>query len=142
VHDTHLVDQIRIVAEMDVARAALRAGMVGEQLGFDAAACAMLATAVSELARNIIKYAGKGEVRLTRLEGSRPGVEVIAIDQGPGISDTAAALTDHYSSSGTLGLGLPGVRRLMDEFELESEAGKGTRVVARKWRPRLTTTRG
>ena len=128
-----MAEQIHIAAEMDVARAALRAAMIGEQIGFDATARAMLSTAVSELARNIIKYAGKGEVRLTPLDGDRPGVEVVAIDQGPGISDTAAALTDHYSSSGTLGLGLPGVRRLMDEFELQSAVGEGTRIVARKW---------
>ncbi len=127
-------DQIHIGGEMDVARAALRASVVGKELGFDAVNCAKFATAVSELARNILKYAGKGEVRLTPLDGSRPGLEVMAIDRGPGIADTAAALSDHYSSGGTLGLGLPGVRRLMDEFELDSVVGEGTRVVARKWR--------
>ena len=129
-----MVEQIRIIGDLDVARAALQAGAIGGRLGFDATARAMLATAVSELARNIVKYAGTGEVRLNCLRGDRVGIEVVAVDRGPGIADTEAALSDHFSSSGTLGMGLPGVRRLMDEFELESAPGRGTRVTARKWR--------
>jgi serine/threonine-protein kinase RsbT len=75
-----------------------------------------------------------GQVRLTLLESSRGrGVELTAADQGPGIANIAQALTEGYSSAGGLGLGLPGVRRLMDEFEIVSEPGHGTRVVARKW---------
>ena len=94
----------------------------------------MISTAVSELARNILKYAGRGEIRLRRVDGpAGRGIEIQAEDNGPGIPDPEAAMRDHYSSSGTLGLGLPGVKRLMDEFSLESRVGEGTRVTARKW---------
>ena len=94
----------------------------------------MIATAVSELVRNILKYAGSGEIRLRRVkEKAGRGVEIEAVDHGPGISDCEAAMQDHFSSSGTLGLGLPGVKRMMDEFSLESAPGEGTRVTARKW---------
>jgi serine/threonine-protein kinase RsbT len=94
----------------------------------------MIATAVSELVRNIIKYAGSGEIRLRRVKkmGAR-GIEIEALDNGPGIADCEAAMQDHYSSSGTLGLGLPAVKRMMDDFSLESTPGEGTRVTARKW---------
>ena len=94
----------------------------------------MIATAVSELVRNILKYAGNGEIWLRRIkEPSRRGIEIEALDRGPGIADCEAAMLDHVSSGGTLGLGLPGVRRMMDEFSLESTPGEGTRVTARKW---------
>jgi serine/threonine-protein kinase RsbT len=81
-----------------------------------------------------LKYAGTGEVRLRQVEGQlRRGVEIEAIDRGPGIADPDAAMRDHFSSGGTLGLGLPGVERMMDEFWLDSTPGEGTRVTARKW---------
>ncbi len=84
--------------------------------------------------RNILKYAGSGEIRLRRVTGADGrGVEIEAIDQGPGIADCEEAMNDHFSSGGTLGLGLPGVKRMMDEFSLESTPGEGTRVTARKW---------
>jgi serine/threonine-protein kinase RsbT len=94
----------------------------------------MIGTAVSELARNILKYAHTGEIWLRHVEGPKGrGIEIEALDEGPGIADTEAAMRDHVSTSGTLGLGLPGVARLMDEFSLDSAPGKGTRVKARKW---------
>ena len=94
----------------------------------------LVATAVSELARNIVKYAERGSVRMRQVRArGRRGIEIVAEDAGPGIADVDAAMRDAYSTSGTLGLGLPGVKRMMDEFELESEPGKGVRVVARKW---------
>ena len=94
----------------------------------------MIATAVSELARNILKYAVSGEIRLRQVDGpSGRGIEIEAVDRGPGIEDPEAAMRDHFSSGGTLGLGLPGVRRMMDEFSLESTPGEGTRVTAVKW---------
>jgi serine/threonine-protein kinase RsbT len=84
--------------------------------------------------RNILKYAGVGEVRLRQVKKiGASGVEIEAIDHGPGIADCEAAMQDHFSSSGTLGLGLPAVKRMMDEFSLVSSAGEGTRVTARKW---------
>ena len=103
-------------------------------IGFDETICQMIATAVSELANNIIKYAGRGEVLMDRIiAGSRMGMEVIARDKGPGIEDIQKAMEDHYSSGGTLGLGLPGVKRMMDEFELTSQPVKKTTVTIRKW---------
>ena len=94
-----------------------------------------MATAISELARNIVSYAGQGEIvlRATQNSGS-PGVTVIARDDGPGIPSIEQALRDGYSTSGSLGLGLPGVRRLVDEFEIASEVGRGTTVTIRKWK--------
>ena len=95
----------------------------------------MVATAVSELATNIIRYAVKGELtlRLVEQEG-REGIEVVAQDEGPGISDLDKALTDHFSSGGSLGLGLPSVKRIMDDFHIESREGAGVMVIARKWK--------
>jgi anti-sigma regulatory factor (Ser/Thr protein kinase) len=100
-------------------------------LGFPKHECNSISTSVSELARNILKYAGSGEIVLE--ETDRRGVQVTAKDKGPGIEDVEAAMQDHYSSSGTLGLGLPGVRRMMDEFEIDTTPGEGTTVVVRKW---------
>ena len=95
----------------------------------------MIATAISELARNIVLYAGRGEIHLEIIEdGDKQGVQVIAADSGPGISNVEQAMQDGYSTSGSLGLGLPGVRRLMDEMKIQSEVGKGTTVRARKWK--------
>jgi anti-sigma regulatory factor (Ser/Thr protein kinase) len=126
--------RIRIASDGDLARAVLEAGRVAKAVGFDASLVAMLSTAVSELARNILKYAGNGEIFVEKMQhGVRNGVRVIAKDKGPGIEDVEQAMADHFSSSGTLGLGLPGVKRLMDEFEIESAPGRGTRVTVTKW---------
>jgi len=128
--------ELRIVirAELDASRAVLESTEFARAAGFAETPSRMIATAVSELVRNILKYAGRGELLLRRVE--RPqgrGVEIEARDAGPGIEDPEAAMSDHFSSSGTLGLGLPGVQRMMDDFELHSTPGEGTRVVARKW---------
>ena len=129
-HKLHLT----IGNESEASRAALQVTAYLRAAGFDDVPSHMVATAVSELARNIVKYASHGEIWLRHVEGKRGrGIEVEAVDDGPGIEDTEAAMRDHVSTGGTLGLGLPGVRRLMDEFELDSAPGKGTRVTARKW---------
>jgi serine/threonine-protein kinase RsbT len=101
---------------------------------------AHVATAASELANNLWMHAARGgQVSVALIESmDRRGVELTAVDEGPGIADLAQALTEGYSSAGGLGLGLPGVRRLMDEFEVHTGAGRGTRVVARKWMPRCS----
>ncbi len=123
-----------IRTETDASRTVLEATLYSREAGFDETPSHMIATAVSELVRNILKYAGNGEIRLRRIrEPSRRGIEIEALDQGPGIADCEAAMQDHVSSGGTLGLGLPGVRRMMDEFSLQSTLGEGTRVTARKW---------
>jgi serine/threonine-protein kinase RsbT len=125
---------LAIRTELDASRAVLQSTEYSQAAGFDEAPSRMIATAVSELARNILKYAGKGEIRLRQVEAqSGRGIEIEATDRGPGIADPEAAMRDHFSSGGTLGLGLPGVQRMMDEFSLASTPGKGTRVTARKW---------
>jgi serine/threonine-protein kinase RsbT len=129
-------DDTRVLVNSDsdivLARQKGRALAVG--LGFSASDATLVATAISELARNIVLYAGQGEIILKRLDnGGRTGVSVVARDDGPGIPDIDHAMQDGYSTSGRLGLGLPGVRRLMDEFEIVSDAGKGTCVTVRKW---------
>ena len=126
--------RLAIRTEMDASRAVIESTEYSQAAGFPETPSRMIATAVSELARNILKYAVTGEIQLRRVkEVGRRGVEIEAIDRGPGIADCEAAMNDHFSSGGTLGLGLPGVKRMMDEFSLESTLGEGTRVTARKW---------
>jgi serine/threonine-protein kinase RsbT len=130
------MNQIRIPVrnETGIAWAVMEARKAAIAIGFDEVICQMIATAVSELANNIIKYAGRGEILMDRIiAGSRVGMEVIARDRGPGIEDIQKAMADHYSSGGTLGVGLPGFKRMMVEFELTSEPGKRTTVTIRKW---------
>jgi serine/threonine-protein kinase RsbT len=106
------------------------------ELGFSSGDATLIATAISELARNIVSYARNGQVILKDIQGSnRVGIAVTASDDGPGIPDVGQALRDGFSTSGSLGLGLPGVRRLMDEFEIVSKPGQGTKVGVKKWRP-------
>ena len=125
---------LSIRTELDATRAALESTLYSQAAGFDETPSRMIATAVSELARNLLKYARSGEIRLRQVEGPGVrGIEIDASDRGPGILDPEAAMRDHFSSGGTLGLGLPGVKRMMDEFSLESTPGMGTRVTAVKW---------
>lgn len=121
--------------EYDVSRARVAASALAERAGFSRGAKYRLATAVSELATNLVFHATAGGViRLAAvaLDG-RIGIEVVAEDDGPGIADLELALTDGHSTNGGLGSGLPGCRRLVDEFEIQSQAGQGTRVVVRLW---------
>jgi serine/threonine-protein kinase RsbT len=130
----NVVAQIAIRADVDIISARERGRALAAELGFNRGELALIATAISELARNILTYAGQGEIALDREElGQKRGIVVIARDQGPGIADVDLALQDGYSTSRSLGIGLPGVRRLMDEFELSSEPGSGTTVTAKKW---------
>jgi serine/threonine-protein kinase RsbT len=124
----------KICSEKDASLTVLESTLYSREAGFGETPSQMIATSVSELVRNILKYAGTGEIRLRRVKkmGGR-GIEIEAIDQGPGIVDCDAAMQDHFSSSGTLGLGLPAVKRMMDEFSLVSKPGEGTKVTARKW---------
>ncbi|PQO32304.1 ATP-binding protein [Bremerella cremea] len=127
--------RIWINSEASLARSIMATRKLAESIGLQNNQVALVATAVSELARNILKYAKQGEVILRPVSQlTRPGIEVVAWDRGPGIEDVDTAMCDHHSTGGTLGLGLPGVKRLMDDFEIESEVGKGTRVTARKWK--------
>jgi serine/threonine-protein kinase RsbT len=115
---------------------------LAERLGFSRTDATLIATAISEVARNIVVHVGKGEIVMRPLyEAERYGIVVIARDEGPGIRDVQAALQDGYASRGGLGLGLPGARRLMDEFELHSELDQGTTVTMTKWRVRAELER-
>ncbi len=126
--------RVEVLAEADVAKAIYAAQSLSQEMGFEKTARFMIATAVSELARNIFVYAGAGEVAVQAVEvDGKWGFEVIAEDAGPGIKDIALALKEGYSTGGTLGLGLPGVKRLMDEFYIDPERQIGTMIVARKW---------
>jgi serine/threonine-protein kinase RsbT len=106
---------------------------VAERLGFSRTDLTVIATAVSEVTRNIVRFAGAGELVIEIVQEPRRGIRVVAQDAGPGIPDLDQAMTDGYSTYNGLGLGLPGARRLMDEFTLASEAGRGTTVSMTKW---------
>jgi anti-sigma regulatory factor (Ser/Thr protein kinase) len=127
-------------------RSVIEASRIAREIGFSATEAQAISTAASELTRNILKYAGSGQLSIKEIGANdgRRGIEVTASDRGPGIADVDAAMSDHFSSSGTLGLGLPGVKRMMDEFEIESEPGRGTRVVIRKFiaKARRATLKG
>jgi serine/threonine-protein kinase RsbT len=126
-----------MVGDADIVEARRSARQLGEELGFSSTDLTLLATAISEIARNIIVYAGTGEVTLrTVVANGRLGIEVVAQDSGPGIADLELAQQDGYSTGAGLGLGLPGARRLVDEFEIESAPGGGTVVRLVKWGPR------
>ena len=127
--------RVPIYHEADIV-AARRAGRsMAETLGFQGADLTVIATAISELSRNIVKYAGHGEIVLWHDQNGRgPGIAVQARDQGPGIADLALAMQDGYSTSLGLGLGLPGAKRLMDAFDISSSLGQGTVVTTWKWR--------
>jgi serine/threonine-protein kinase RsbT len=123
-----------IASETDIVAARRSGRRLAESAGFTTADLTAIATAISEVARNITTYAGRGEMTMTVIEnGERRGIEVRAEDHGPGIEDVERAVTDGYSTGRGLGLGLPGVRRLMDELVVDSRVGVGTTVVMRKW---------
>ncbi len=123
-----------IRSDLDIVSARVEARDLAKQLGFGTIDQARIATAISELTRNIVLYAGEGTITLRVLQqGGKRGLEVVCEDQGPGIEDLDLVMQDGYSTSRGLGMGLPGARRLMDEFEIHSQVGEGTTVIARKW---------
>jgi len=127
--------RVRIERDVDVVTARQEGRALALLLGFSSGDATVVATAISELARNIVLYAKGGEIVITLAEqGSRRGLKITARDEGTGIRDVERVLRRGYSTSGGLGLGLPGVRRMMDEFELVSQSGKGTVVTVKKWR--------
>jgi serine/threonine-protein kinase RsbT len=130
------VDDVRVAirTDADVVTARQEARAMGAGLGFSGTDLTLLATAISEIARNITTYAGEGEVALRVLDdGGRQGIEVVATDDGPGIDDVELAMQDGFTTGNGLGLGLPGTRRLVDEFELRTQPGSGTLVRLVKW---------
>ena len=130
-----LEERIAIESDSDVVTARQRARELAAGLELTSTDQTLLATAISEVARNITTYAVRGEVILSivRDSGGREGIRVVARDEGPGIEDIERALQDGYTSGGGLGLGLPGARRLVDEFAIESVPSEGTTVTLVKW---------
>jgi serine/threonine-protein kinase RsbT len=127
--------RVAINSDQDIVTARQKGRALAIELRFSTGDATLIATSISELARNIVSYAGKGEITLKVVQGSgRHGISIVASDRGPGILDVRQAMKDGFSTSGSLGLGLPGVRRLMDEFEISSEPGRGTIVTVRKWK--------
>ncbi len=127
-------DRVVVRHEADIISARQSARGLAATLGFSESDLILIATAISEVARNMVEYAHGGEIALRALqEGSRRGLEIVARDEGPGIADLQLAMQDGYSTGHSLGLGLPGARRLMDEFQIDSRLGAGTTVVMRKW---------
>jgi serine/threonine-protein kinase RsbT len=125
---------VAINSDQDIVTARQRGRALAADLGFSSTDSILIATAISELARNIVSYARKGEITLKAIHGSsRHGILVVASDNGPGIPDVLQAMRDGFSTSGSLGLGLPGVRRLVDEFQIASQPGRGTTVTVKKW---------
>jgi serine/threonine-protein kinase RsbT len=132
----NLPDEVRLDVgdSADNALAISAARRLAREIGFDESEEFLIATAVSELSTNILRYAGSGQITLrpVRSEG-RTGIEVVALDAGPGIADIGRAMQDHYSTGGSLGLGLPSVKRIMDSFRLEARPRGGMLCTARKW---------
>ncbi|MGB9634671.1 MAG: anti-sigma regulatory factor [Chloroflexaceae bacterium] len=124
-----------IRSDLDIVIARTMARDMARTLGFSAIDQARIATAVSELARNIYLYAGTGTVTVREVEKlGRKGIEIVCEDQGPGIPDIDLVMQDGYTTSRGMGMGLPGAKRLMDDFSIQSQVGVGTKIVLRKWR--------
>lgn len=127
--EVQIVDESHIVTVRKAIREA------ATRLGFGLTDVTRIVTAGSELARNVFHYAGSGVMRLNEMEtGDKIGIQLVFEDHGPGIADIEQAFEPGYSTSGGLGMGLPGTRRLMDEMEIQSQVGIGTKVTVRKWR--------
>jgi len=125
---------IPIERDADIVTARQKGRELAAAVGFSSTEQTVIALAISEITRNIVTYAGRGKVFISRAEeGGRRGVLVIAADEGPGIADIELAMRDGYSTARSLGVGLPGTRRIMDEFQVESSVGQGTTVRMTKW---------
>lgn len=133
-----MVDERRVAinADVDIVTAREQGRALASRLGFSGSELTVIATAISEVARNIIEYGRRGEIVLSLIQqGNRHGIAIVARDEGPGIPNIAQAMQDGFTTGGGLGLGLPGARRLMDEFDIVSRSGMGTTVTMRKWKP-------
>ncbi|MFC5602167.1 anti-sigma regulatory factor [Sporosarcina koreensis] len=125
---------VEIITEWDIVAARQLGRNEAKKAGFGTVDQARITTAISELARNIYLYAGKGKIEIERVsEGGLFGIKIIASDEGPGIPDLRKVMEDGFSTSGGLGAGMPGVKRLMDEFKVTSEPGAGTIITSTKW---------
>jgi len=126
--------RVLINSAADIVTARQKGRTVAQELGFDGSDLTLIATAISEVARNIVMHAKSGEIILEPTNhGSKRGIQVVARDEGPGIKDVAKAMQYGYSTNKGLGVGLPGAKWLMDEFEIDTRVGKGTTVTMKKW---------
>jgi len=126
---------VQIEVDADIVEARQQGRALAIDIGFSRSEQVLIATAISEAARNILQYAQRGEIVLEPLmDGDKEGILIIARDQGPGIKDIQLALEDGYSSSGGLGLGLPGIKRLVNEMDVRSVPGQGTILTLKKWK--------
>src|SRR4051812_35154564 len=130
--------QTEIRSAIDIVTARQRGRALALELGFNGADVTLIAAAISEVARNIVDHAKKGEILMssvtTSANGGKTGIQIIARDEGPGIRDVAQAMQYGYSTRKGLGVGLPGAKWLMDEFDIASEVGRGTTITMKKWR--------
>ncbi|MGE7604899.1 anti-sigma regulatory factor [Peribacillus sp. NPDC097675] len=125
---------VKIINEWDIVAARQLGRNFAKELGFGTVDQARITTAISELARNIYLYAGQGNVTIEKLlVNGKSGLKIIAEDKGPGIQDIRRVMEDGFTTSGGLGAGLPGAKRLMDDFDIESIPGEGTKISAIKW---------
>lgn len=133
-------NQTEITSATDIVTARQRGRALALEIGFNGADVTLIAAAISEIARNIIDHAKRGEVVMSRVtsrgngDTAHPGIKIIVRDEGPGIRDVAQALQYGYSTRRGLGVGLPGAKWLMDEFDVASEVGRGTTITMKKWR--------
>jgi serine/threonine-protein kinase RsbT len=133
----HVLHEVRvpIAFDRDIVTARQRGRLLAKQFGFQSSDATLIAAVISELARNMLRFAAQGEIMLRVIEYQlKQGIEVVAVDEGPGIPDVFLAIQGGYSTSGGLGLGLAGARRLMDDFEISSRVDTGTIVTSRKWK--------
>ena len=125
---------VRIQNSADIVAARQQGRALASQAGFSHSNLTIIATAISEVARNIVEYAKEGEVIIALIsDTTKKGVEIVASDHGPGIADITTVMRDGYSTGKGLGIGLPGARRLMDEFAIASAIGTGTIITMKKW---------
>ncbi len=126
---------VPVASVNDIVTARLQGRNLAARLGFSAGEATLVATAISELARNIVQYAGDGDIVVRAItNGTKQGIVVVARDRGPGIDDPKLAVQSGFSTSGGLGLGLSGVRRIVDDFQIVSERSTGTTVTVTKWK--------
>jgi serine/threonine-protein kinase RsbT len=126
--------RVQICSAADVVSARQEARALAIEAGFSVCDSTLITTAISEITRNVLEYAQQGDVTISLLKnGSKNGVKIVVNDRGPGIANISQVMKDGYSSRQGLGIGLPGTKRLMDEFEIKSKVGSGTTVTMKKW---------
>ncbi|GAA2567197.1 anti-sigma regulatory factor [Winogradskya consettensis] len=127
-------ERVAITSDQDVVRVRQLVRTLAVAVKLSLVDQTKIVTAASELARNTLVYGGGGNAEVSRVDnGRKPGIRIVFADEGPGIPDLDLALTDGYTTGGGMGLGLSGARRLVDEFEIDTEVGKGTTISVTKW---------